>query len=364
VDGRGRHRETDEAVLIAQACAGNAAAFGRLVQRYEPSLARFSYRLIGRVDLADDLRQEALLRAFVSLPQLHNPDRFGAWLFGIAANLAKWWWRRQARWPVSLEGLVAEYPDVAWERLGPSLRLPEQVIEEAEQTRLLQEAIATLPDDLARPLVLHYLDGLSYAEIAAALDVPLSTVKGRLFKSRSQLRQTLGSAFRPTTSEPNQKARRQRRKKGAIDVLPDESHLVPVLVDRIYTAPKESNGEDIRTHIVLREEHGSRWLPIIVGEAEAIALACHQQGQRVPRPMSHDLMKTLLDAGGLHVTRVAVTRNENSTFYAAISVQQLDGTSQDIDARPSDAINLAVRTGAPIFVTEQVLQTCAVNPGA
>lgn len=361
MDDGERYRATDEALLIGKACDGDRAAFDQLVQRYEAPLARFAYRLIGRVDLADDLKQETLLRAFTSLSHLRDPERFGAWIFGIAANLAKWWWRRQARWPVSLEGLAAEYPDVAWERLLPELPLPEQIIEEAEQTRRLQEAIVALPADLARPLVLHYLDGLSYAEIAEALAVPLSTVKGRLFKSRSRLRQTLGSEFRPALGDRAPKPRRQRRKKGVTGVTPIDSQLIRVVVDRVKAPTEEPTVEVVLPHVVLREADGSWELPIVVGKNEAMSLALHRQGQMTPRPLSYDLMKALVDAGGLLVTQVAVTRLEDTTFYAVITVQQPGRGAVEIDARPSDAINLAVRTGAQIFVAEQLWQRASIT---
>lgn len=84
-------------------------------------------------------------------------------------------------------------------------------------------------------------------------------------------------------------------------------------------------------------------------------LALQRQGKTTPRPLSYDLMKALVDAGGLLVTQVTVTRLEETTFYAVITVQQPGGNTLAVDARPSDAINLAVRTDAPIFVAEQLL---------
>lgn len=405
MDTGDRNLGTDEAALIARACSGDQAAFGQLARRYEGPLARFAYRLIGRVDLAEDLRQETLLRAFVSLPHLRDPGRFGAWLFGIAANLARWWWRRHARWPVSIESLAAEYPDVAWERMLPGAPLPEQVVEDAEQTRRLQDAIKALPGDLAHPLVLHYLDGLSYAEIAVALAVPLSTVKGRLYQSRAQLRQALGTDFRAGSGADTRKPHGNRGKKGVSEVSGVESLLVRVVVERVNTPLEEPTVESVvhlleRTtlsvageqgrprpgltsaaehvapllvhagvrlkttsrQILLREAEGARLLPIIVGDVEATGLAVHQQGITVPRPLSYDLMKVLVDTGGVQVTQVTVTRLEETTFYAAITLQQPGGAIVEVDARPSDAINLAARTGAPIFVAAQVLQQAGFTP--
>jgi bifunctional DNase/RNase len=107
--------------------------------------------------------------------------------------------------------------------------------------------------------------------------------------------------------------------------------------------------------ILLREEGGERWLVIRVGPAEAMALALHLQGKPAPRPMSHDLMTSLMAAGGSRVERVAVTRLEDTTFYAAVTLRRADGQTEEVDARPSDAINLAVRVGAPIYAAEGLL---------
>jgi hypothetical protein len=184
--------------------------------------------------------------------------------------------------------------------------------------------------------VLHYLDGLSYAEIAEALAVPLSTVKGRLFKSRLRLRQTLGDEFRPVVGERETKARRQRRKQGVTAVAPIASQLIRVVVDRVTAPTGEPTVEVVLPHVVLREADGPRELPIVVGKNEALSLALHHQGQTTPRPLSYDLMKALVDGGGLLVTQVAVARLEDTTFYAVITLQQPDGNTLELDARPSD----------------------------
>ena len=165
--------------LVCRARRGDGGAFARLVEVHGPALDGFCRRLMPEPGAAQDLAQETLLRAFESLPRLAAPERFGAWLCGIAANLARWWWRRQARWPLSLDNLAEAYPDVpraAWAASLPAT--PEQVVERAEQTRRLAAAIEALPPALARAVALHYLEGLRYAEAAAALGVPVSTVKG------------------------------------------------------------------------------------------------------------------------------------------------------------------------------------------
>ncbi|WP_309131402.1 bifunctional nuclease family protein [Brevibacterium sp.] len=120
-------------------------------------------------------------------------------------------------------------------------------------------------------------------------------------------------------------------------------------------------------HIVLLkplvEELGeSRVLPIWIGEQEATSILVAVSGASAPRPLSHDLMKTLLDALDADVDRVEVERIDGGTFYASITLRGPSG-AHVIDARPSDAIALAVRMHAPLFVAEEVLAEAAI-PGS
>jgi len=184
----------DVPALVWRAQRGDLEAFACLAEEQQAALNRFCRRLMGDASSAEDLAQETLLRAQASIRRLGEPYRFGPWLFGIAANLAKKWWRVQARSPLSLESLMSAYPNVEWDESLYAVASPEQIEEAAEQTAVLREAVASLPVALSRVVVLHYLDGLDYAEVAAALDVPVSTVKGRLFKSRARLRHQLLTA--------------------------------------------------------------------------------------------------------------------------------------------------------------------------
>ena len=128
------------------------------------SRVRFCRRLMGDAASAEDLAQETLLRAQASIARLGEPYRFGPWLLGIAANLARKWWRVQARAPLSLDSLASAYPNVAWdESLAAAVASPEELEELAEQRQLLRDAVAALPPALSRAVVLHYLHGLGYA---------------------------------------------------------------------------------------------------------------------------------------------------------------------------------------------------------
>ena len=111
--------------------------------------------------------------------------------------------------------------------------------------------------------------------------------------------------------------------------------------------------------VLLRERGGERYLPIWIGAAEAAAIALSLQGAVTPRPMTHDLMKSMLEELSVSVERISVTDLRESTFYATIDLQR-NGDHLEISSRPSDAIALAVRMSVPIFASEEVLDEAAI----
>jgi bifunctional DNase/RNase len=113
--------------------------------------------------------------------------------------------------------------------------------------------------------------------------------------------------------------------------------------------------------ILLKEMEGSRRLPIIIGAFEAQAIALEMEGIKPPRPLTHDLLKQLVENLGASVIEIVVNELKENTFYAKI-VLEISGLTNEIDARPSDAIALAVRTYAPIFVNESVMEAAAFVP--
>ena len=109
--------------------------------------------------------------------------------------------------------------------------------------------------------------------------------------------------------------------------------------------------------LILREVDGNRRLPIIIGQAEAQSIALEMEGIKPPRPLTHDLMKNIITAFGSELTDVVIDDLRDGTFYAKLSID-----SQLIDSRPSDAIALAVRYGAQIFVSSTVMEEAAFVP--
>ncbi|HVG07593.1 MAG TPA: bifunctional nuclease family protein [Thermoanaerobaculia bacterium] len=106
--------------------------------------------------------------------------------------------------------------------------------------------------------------------------------------------------------------------------------------------------------VILRDTQSQLFLPIWIGVFEANAIALRIEGVEPPRPMTHDLLRLMLEQLGARVEKIVISDLKESTFFAVIHVQQ-DGRSVNIDARPSDAIALALRADAPIFVLRSVL---------
>lgn len=113
--------------------------------------------------------------------------------------------------------------------------------------------------------------------------------------------------------------------------------------------------------VVLKEVDGDRYLPIWIGPFEADAITIELQGVEVARPLTHDLLKSIVTLLGAEVVRVVINDLNNDTFYARI-VLDVDGELTEVDSRPSDAIALAVRCSAPVLVAEHVMARAGIVP--
>ncbi len=108
--------------------------------------------------------------------------------------------------------------------------------------------------------------------------------------------------------------------------------------------------------IVLKEKHGERVLPIVIGVLEASAIKMRVSGVATPRPMTHDLLASVIQALGARLVRVMIDNLEDNTFYAKLVLATADVHEAVVDARPSDSVALAVRLKSPIFVDEEVIK--------
>jgi len=122
----------------------------------------------------------------------------------------------------------------------------------------------------------------------------------------------------------------------------------------------ERRGEQV---IVLKERGGNRLLPIIIGISEVTAIKMTISGIQPPRPLTHDLLRSTIVQLGATLQRIVITKLEFNTFFAKLILATKDGALQEVDARPSDSIAIALRADAPIFVAEEVLNQVASSYG-
>ncbi len=122
----------------------------------------------------------------------------------------------------------------------------------------------------------------------------------------------------------------------------------------------ERRGEQV---IVLKERAGTRVLPIIIGISEVTAIKMKISGIQPPRPLTHDLLRATISQLGATLARIVVNKLEFNTFFAKLIIHAKDGSVEEIDARPSDSIALALRADAPIFVADEVLNQVASSYG-
>ncbi len=111
--------------------------------------------------------------------------------------------------------------------------------------------------------------------------------------------------------------------------------------------------------VMLKEKTAERYLPIWIGPAEADAIAVKLQGVTVPRPLTHDLLRTVINTLGATINSIIVSDLKNDTFYAKI-IFEVDGGQMEVDSRPSDALALAVRAEVPIYTEEVVLEKAGI----
>lgn len=176
-------------LLVRQVLDGTTEAFGVLVKRYERQIYSLAYRLTNDSEEAQDLGQEAFIKIYRSLDK-YDPGRpFFSWMYKVAANQCYSMLRQKREAMTSLDEVadfVPSDPEVASH--------PELYAENAETRRRVREALAGLPENYRMPLVLRYLEDLSYREIAEMLDLSLSAVESRIHRGRQMLISTLDGA--------------------------------------------------------------------------------------------------------------------------------------------------------------------------
>lgn len=181
-----------ESELVQRSREGDQEAFGQLVLRYEQKVYNLAYRFTGNADDAQDLAQEAFVKAFLSLADFRGQAAFGTWLHRIVSNLCLDELRRRRRHHViSLDEAVATNEGEMERQVASNDDTPAEAVERRETQNRVQAAIATLDDEFRMALVLCDIEGYSYNEIAHIMDCPLNTVRSRIHRARKLLKERL-----------------------------------------------------------------------------------------------------------------------------------------------------------------------------
>ncbi|SDM18460.1 RNA polymerase, sigma-24 subunit, RpoE [Oryzisolibacter propanilivorax] len=179
--------------LVERAVAGDLRAYELLVIKYQRRVERLVARMVRDVDLVPDITQETFLRAWRALHQFRGDAQFYTWLYRIAVNTAKKALVDMRRDPVitesALRGAGSDEDDETsvLDRELSSDETPETVLAAQEIAAAVNDAMAALPEELRQAVTLREIEGLSYDEIATAMDCPIGTVRSRIFRAREAI---------------------------------------------------------------------------------------------------------------------------------------------------------------------------------
>jgi len=187
----GNTPQTD-AGLLAKACSGDVEAFGLLVECHQDYVFNVVFHMVGRRQDAEDLTQDVFVKVHKALARFEGRAKFTTWLYGIAVNTVRNFWRSSAR--RATLPLQTGDGDDAWDR-DPSDPgdTPDEAAERGERVAFIRRAIESLDEELREAVVLRDIQGFAYEELAETLGVPLGTVKSRLHRGRTALKSKLAA---------------------------------------------------------------------------------------------------------------------------------------------------------------------------
>ncbi|HXV40383.1 MAG TPA: RNA polymerase sigma factor RpoE [Steroidobacteraceae bacterium] len=187
--------EAGDIALVRRVQKGDKAAFDALVLKYQHKVLKLVQRYVRNPAEAEDIAQEAFIKAYRALPAFRGDSAFYTWLYRIAINTAKNSLVASRRRPVSYDLDLQDGAQVqAHARLSDG-ETPEALALTDEIRRTVNEAIEALPDDLRLAIVLRELEGLSYEDIARTMECPVGTVRSRIFRAREAIDRSLREVF-------------------------------------------------------------------------------------------------------------------------------------------------------------------------
>jgi len=184
--------ESSDAQLVRRVQKGDKKAFDMLVLKYQHKIVNLVMRYVRDPDQALDITQEAFLKAYRALPRFRGDSAFYTWLYRIAVNTAKNYLAAQRRRPMDVDLDLQDPEQYDLQSKLKDTDTPEGVTLSRELNQAVQRAIEGLPEDLRTAIVLRELDGMSYEEIAQAMECPVGTVRSRIFRARDAISKKIG----------------------------------------------------------------------------------------------------------------------------------------------------------------------------
>jgi len=326
--------------LIARSQSGDVDAYARIVRRFQDMACGYGYSILGDFHLAEDAAQEAFVEAFRCLDKLRAAEAFPGWfrriLFKRCDRL-----RRGKHVPTApLEaaaGVAADHPT------------PAVAVEKRELDARVLAAIRALPRNQRVVTTLFYINGYSNEDIGQFISRPVGTVKRWLHDARERLRKELVAMVESELKQSRPGVEFADR------VVKKISRLQVWLDEKAQASHPRGYGS------LLLTDFEQRSFLIMIATAEAQAIQPWLSGQGSPDDL--DIYAATVRALGRFergIKEVTVSELKANTFYAVLKVQT-GKRVVDVDCRPSDALNLAVRCNAPIYVSEGIAETCLIR---
>lgn len=338
-------KEKSDPEVIREYLDGNTKAFNILINRHQYAVYGMCYHFTYNFADAKDLTQETFIQAFTKLHQLRNLQKFSSWLRQITMNVCRMWRRSQDRYSrVSIEKVGEE------NLVDKELPSPQKAAETNEFRAKVRRAISFLSEKNRLTLTLYYIDGLTYEEIGTFLDISKTTIKSRLYKARKKLKKEVLEMTKDQFQQsplPDDFSTQVLQEVELTQIYPLKE------TDDFHSIMKQQAKQNLLVLILTSKEKPDQHLPIFVGFNEGSAIFLARKGTSTPRPLTHDLIVTLLKAVNATIQKVIVTDLRETTFFGRI-ILECNGRIKEIDSRPSDAIAIAVRLKAPIFVAKKI----------
>ncbi len=188
--------KADDQVLVERAQQGDKRAFDLLVLKYQHKIAKLIMRYVRDPAQALDVSQEAFIKTYRALPKFRGDSAFYTWLYRIAINTAKNHLVAMKRRPADFEVDLQDPEAYDIHARLQDMDTPERIAQREELRAAVESAIAALPDELREAILLREIEGLSYEEIARAMDCPVGTVRSRIFRAREAIDARIGPLIR------------------------------------------------------------------------------------------------------------------------------------------------------------------------